>query len=226
MWPFKKENKREKITIIVIVIVVIIAVAIGYLLLTNKNYEGSYYFEIIDTNSITQGEVELLDELKQKAANNSMSDQDLVNLALIQKHSANFDEGIEILLQAYKMNSDNVLIMNNLGDLYSMKKDYLKSEEWYLKSVTKSPTWINGYQNLYQIYKYHLKDKLSSFPELIERGIELDVLGQDRKDMYILLGNYYLEQEQNKEALEYYQKALDLDPNNEDLTKKVEELKS
>jgi tetratricopeptide (TPR) repeat protein len=52
-----------------------------------------------------------------------------------------------------------------------------------------------------------------------------DIYKKDNANAYSYLGYYYLQNDDNKKALEMYQKALEFDPNNKEVKDAVEQLK-
>ena len=60
---------------------------------------------------------------------------------------------------------------------------------------------------------------------LLEASPNRERYNSDAKEMYNYMGNYYLDQKDVPTAKSYFQKYLELDPNNEPYRKFVEGLK-
>lgn len=227
----KKSDKSNNfiwlIVLGILAIILLLLIYKNYYLVSPPEQPAAFHMDEIQEEQLTEDQLNNLSIINDKISRSEeLSEEDLINLAMIQKHSGNFNYGIEILLYAYEKNQDNVLIQNNLADLYYANKEYLKAEEWYLESIEKSPTWILGYENLYSLYKYQLKEKMETFPDLINRGMELDFTGQEKYNFNVLLGNYHLDNENYQEALKAYRKALEARPEDPSVSQIIEQLES
>ena len=111
------------------------------------------------------------------------------------------------------------IALNNLGDIYAFTlENYLKAEEYFLKSVKSSPTNVNGYAQLATIYEYRYTAKAASAELILLEGIKANP-----KNVYLLalLGDYYRRHNNTVEALRYFREALAVSPNNASLQAEI-----
>ncbi|OIO30795.1 hypothetical protein AUJ77_01780 [Candidatus Nomurabacteria bacterium CG1_02_43_90] len=89
---------------------------------------------------------------------------------------------------AKALNSNNLVVWNNLGDLYHFYlKDYKKSEENWKKTIALKPDYIQGYRGLYELYTYSMKEKINEAPVILKEGIAKN---PNATDLKALLADY------------------------------------
>ncbi len=89
---------------------------------------------------------------------------------------------------AKALDSNNLVVWNNLGDLYHFYlKDYKKSEENWKKTIALKPDYIQGYRGLYELYTYSMKEKINKVPVILKEGIAKNPSATDLK---ALLADY------------------------------------
>ncbi len=118
------------------------------------------------------------------------------------------------LMEIVQINPDYGRAYNHLGWIYETKfKDFLKAEEYYKKSLEKSPEYLPTYinyaiclstMNKFDELKVHLEKALK------QPGIAVNQVYNEYGIMYEMLGNY-------DEAIENYQKAISLSLNPNDI---------
>lgn len=127
-----------------------------------------------------------------------------------------------------------------LGRCYYFEKMYGKADTAYMKVIELAPSSPQGplwraYCNtmLEQDVNKDIKDpkqKKWLAKPFYEQFIAMpdaskDIYKKDNVSAYSYLGYYYLQNDDNKKALEMYQKALEFDPNNKEVKDAVEQLK-
>ncbi|MBU1091460.1 tetratricopeptide repeat protein, partial [Patescibacteria group bacterium] len=89
------------------------------------------------------------------------------------------------------------------------------------KAIENAPAQLFTYNNLYELYRYSVGD-MDKAEKILLRGID-----DNPMDPYlmIILGIFYEEKGKISDALFYYKKALEFDPENEALKKDIDRLK-
>lgn len=127
-----------------------------------------------------------------------------------------------------------------LGRCYYFEKMYGKADTAYMKVIELAPSSPQG--PLWRAYcnsileqeankdikdpkqkKWLAKPFYEQFVAMPEA--EKDIYKKDKANSYAYLGYYYLQNDDNKKALEMYQKALEFDPDNKEVKDAVEQIK-
>ncbi|MCS7078311.1 MAG: tetratricopeptide repeat protein [Bacteroidia bacterium] len=127
-----------------------------------------------------------------------------------------------------------------LGRCYYFEKMYVKADTAYMKVMELAPSSPQGplwraycnsmiEQELNKDIKDPKQKKWLAKP-FYEQFISMpdaskDIYKKDNANAYSYLGYYYLQNDDNKKAVEMYQKALEFDPNNKEVKDAVEQLK-
>jgi len=102
---------------------------------------------------------------------------------------------------------------SNLGYLYFRHfQDFAKAEEAYLKVVELAPYTDIGYLELHQIYRYFYKQDSGLAEAILMQGIKAN---PQNNGLMAELGDYYKDTDQRDKAIEWYQKALEIEPNDQ-----------
>lgn len=145
------------------------------------------------------------------------------DVARLKKALGDFEGAITAWEYANLSSPKNSLSFSNLAALYHYDlKEYDKAETNYLISISNDPDDINTIRNLFEMYYYAIKD-LTRAEALLLESIENN---PEAVDLYALAGSFYAEIGRNDKALEYYEKALGLNPNNQAIKKEIERLKA
>jgi tetratricopeptide (TPR) repeat protein len=91
--------------------------------------------------------------------------------------------------------------------VYSKQQKYTQAEECYMLAVKNRPDYLSPYDNLCRILFERKQFKQAE--DLCKKGIE-SIHNSWR--LYYLLGKSLNEQDKNKEALKWLNRALELDP--------------
>ena len=128
-----------------------------------------------------------------------------------------YDGAIEAWIFLTVIRPKDPVAFNNLGGIYAFYlKDFMKGEQNFLRAVSNDPTKVGAYMQLITIYQE--TKQLDKMEPLLLSGIKNNSADPTLK---ILLARFYVEQKRAGEALELYESALKLDPNNKSL---IEEL--
>ena len=154
--------------------------------------------------------------------------QSLIAVAQVKYQVRDFEGAIYAYLKALEIQPTNVLILNNLGDIYNQQKEYSLAAEMYLRIIESTPKWTNAYRELASIYFYHLPEKYSQMEDILLTGLERskEFGGEGWLDFYSMLAVFYDQTDQTEKAIEYYQKVIELAPQNQEVKVRLEELKN
>jgi len=187
-----KEYKKVIIAVIVLVLIIGAVVFINYL----KNRPSQELQELLslpENAVLTEEQQNKFDAARIALEEDINNPQALIALAQVKYDIQDLDGAINVYLKALEIQPTNTLILNNLADIYTQKKEYQKSADMYLRIIDHTPKWMNAYRNLVTIYKYHLKDKYSDVEEILLTGIEIikDFEGEAPVDLYSMLAVFY-----------------------------------
>ena len=99
--------------------------------------------------------------------------------------------------------------MNNLAWIYIEKGEYGKAEGYIKTNIKNNPDFSNWYINLADLYRSFMPEKRSEILQLMQQGIDY------KTEDFVLtmyLASFYEEEGEYENALEWYKKALVLDP--------------
>ena len=149
----------------------------------------------------------------------------LLQLGMIKKYVGDYKGAEAIWIKVGEISPQNSTSFGNLADLYTnFMKDYDKAIPAYQTAIANSlgeSLNIGYYRNFYYFYLYNLEDKTNAEKVLLE-GMENN---SENSELLILLASFYRDNGNKAKAIEYYQKALELDPADESVQKEIEKLK-
>lgn len=195
----------------VIIVAIIFLAFLGIFVWKSNIKEEQYDWSSYDTLTLTNEEKIKYEKTIEKLDQNQGDAEALINLARLRNWGGDPDGAIKLYNEALKIRPQDTLILNNLADIYYSLGNYTKAEELNLKILEFNPKWMNAYRNLYEIYRYKLRDKYSQLPVVLESG--LTKAPEMAIDFYGLLGAYYEDIGDKVLAKEYYLKMLEINPN-------------
>lgn len=164
--------------------------------------------------------VEKIEELKKKSSRDQIYYLELgneyLNLGEIELAVENYEKSVEI-----KRFDTNLI---NLGNAYFSNKEYKKAEGIYLEIIEKYPIKVEVYSQLLELYKIDWEGRKYSPEYAIDAGLANN---PDNFNLLVLGGEYYRSIGDKTKALDYYNKALAIDPNgpnSESLKQDIESL--
>ncbi len=116
-----------------------------------------------------------------------------------------FDTYKKLINEALEKNPTDVDLIFKLANVSAQTNNFLDAEKFYLKVIDIDPKYINAYISLAEL-------KLNSDPAIVEEMNKLTTSDKDNKRYEVLKKN---RTELFKSALPYYEKALELDAQNE-----------
>lgn len=205
------------------VIIGIVALAIVILILITQLWNKG-----TDNTVGTQDQINLIDQYKNQLAElekNVNSDpsnaQFRRNYAVALYATGDLNKALEQYLEEKKLNPDDPIVYNNLGNIY---RDQGKNDDAvtsYKKAIELDKQMTNAYINLANLYIYNI-DK-------VDLGINIykDALtaNPDSVEINLLLANAYEQSGQSVKAKETFSSILKKDPNNQPAKLGLERLK-
>jgi len=123
-------------------------------------------------------------------------------------NTGQFDESLEILNKAIKLNEKNIHVLNNLGLVHGYLANYQRANEYYDRALKIKPDFLNALINL-----ANLKEKLNLNTDAVE--ILKIALKHYPKDYFLhyTIGTLYQFLGDFKNSHFHYQKSLSINPN-------------
>jgi len=145
------------------------------------------------------------------------------DLGSYKKATGDIDGALEVWNFLTLARPDSFVAYHNIGITQGFDlKNCEKAEEYLLKAIDKNSTNIDTYVQLSTIYQYTC-NSLEKTKGILELGIKNN---PTNSNLNVLLGNLYLKEDDSNAALNYFEKALELNPENEALKQEIENLKS
>ncbi len=219
-----KIRERKKIIILIIILVLLLG---GALVWRIWWWQGKLA-EVRNLISQIFGQKQLPDNIKaalEKIKTDPTNVDSYITVASYDRDQGKYDEAIKIYLAALQIRPTDTLLLMNLADLYERTKNWTEAEKAYLKVIDTNPKWVNAYRNLAELYRYNLTAKQSEIPKILllglnnnkDLGIDAEFVGQ--------LAVYYQDFGPKKEAIKWYEKLVELSPNNTAARTQLEQLK-
>lgn len=143
---------------------------------------------------------------------------------LIKKMIGDFEGARDAWEYASLIRPNNFVSFKNLGELYwHYLPDYPRAEENFRKAIENEPRFIDSYVSLSELYRYSYLEKQSLAEMPLLDGIRVS---PDSKDLTIYLARFYRDfAKDNGKAVEYYEKFLEMAPDNRDAREELEALR-
>ena len=146
----------------------------------------------------------------------------IYNLALLHAKMGNMEEAIQQFNNILQFEPSNVNALSKLGDIYlHRRKDFQLAADYYKKVLETEPEDITTGLKLTAALS-----KLDLFDEAVSVIIKLLSLEDSNPDLWLNYAVLLVKQVQLEEALDAYNKALDIAPDNWDFREKAENEKA
>jgi len=222
------KNKKKILVILLLIASVLIALGIFSYLKNKKTPNNENVFSLPEGAVLTEEQQIKFEEANTALKINPNDAEALIKIAQLKYYFNDLEGAKTIYLKVSELRPDDILVLNNLADIYDQLKDYDNEEKILLKLIETNPGWINGFRALKNLYAFHMKEKYPQMESILLKGIESNkvVYGEAPVDFYSMLAVVYQDTGNNEKAIEYYEKVLDLDPENEGAKMELEKLKS
>ncbi len=135
-------------------------------------------------------------------------DKKTIEKIILLYNQKNYLEAINFSSKILKEYPDSILVNNISGVIHTELKNYILAKKIFIKVVSLSPKYNDGYYNLANIY-----NKLGEEDKAIENYKKVIDIDQNYYKAYNNLGNIFRKKNLNKKALEYYILTIKINPN-------------
>jgi len=145
-------------------------------------------------------------------------------LGVIKKGVGDYEGARDVFIYAGQIRPQLGISYGNLADLYAYFLDEpQKAEETYKIAIEKAPSYSPYYSGLADLYRY----KFPNGDALYEQTM-LDALKKipDEPNLTSALASFYRQRGEVQKAIEYYEKLVKLQPQNETAKQDLAELKA
>ena len=116
-----------------------------------------FYEKVVNLNPLSNAYKKYLNIAKDIVAREKyVKSRELFNAATIELQQKNDEQALKILLEAEEFFPGNPNILNNIGTIYLILKDYKKAYNYFIKAVSQDPANQKFQKNL-QIVKRKIK---------------------------------------------------------------------
>ena len=148
-----------------------------------------------------------------------------LSLGTLKKYAGDYEGAEKVWIYVGEIRPKNSISFGNLADLYTnFLKDYDKAISAYQTAIANSVGEAGNarfYRNFFEFYLYYLNDKAAAESILLE-GIEKNPANSE---LPILLAGFYRDEGNKQKAIEYFEKALALDPQDDLVKAELKKLK-
>ncbi|MEG0260017.1 MAG: tetratricopeptide repeat protein [Lysinibacillus sp.] len=118
-----------------------------------------------------------------------------------------YEDAAQFFTQAIETEPDNVIGYVNFGNLLAVLEDTERAERFFQKAITVDETAATAYYGLANLY--YNAERFEEAAKLYEKSLQHQIEGAD---VYYMLGKCFERLENNKLALPYLQRAVELAP--------------
>lgn len=165
-------------------------------------------------------------DLLQKALGNLEDYPDsfetIVNIARERAYFKDYEEAIKMYRQANAVSPKNTLAWGNLAFLFFDLGRFGEAEECYLQAIANKPTEVGFYVDLSKMYIEKMNNRPAT-EKLLLQGLANE---ENKKSGTLMsaLADFYEADRNYVEALKWYRKMLEVNPDNDAVRGKIEEL--
>jgi tetratricopeptide (TPR) repeat protein len=217
-------NKKTKIIIVVVAVVLILGVILAWQTWHWQGKMGNFRDYV---TSLFTGEKEELPENIQTAYETLKDDPSNIDaymtLALWERDKGELEEAIKLYETALEIRPDDTLLLMNSADLYIRNEQYAEAAGVYVKVMESNPKWLAAYRSLADLYRYQMPERHIEIPSILKKGLEAN----SDNELYFVgpIAVYYKDFGPTDEAIKWYERLLELDPENTTAKNELEELK-
>ncbi|HQH58756.1 MAG TPA: tetratricopeptide repeat protein, partial [Bacteroidales bacterium] len=180
----------------------------------NSDEEGTY------DPSIENDEIEIVQQIDPKA-------QRLFNTGMEYFNKKNYSKAIEYFENALKINPEYASAINGIGAAWSWLGDSDKELEYYKKAYSIDKINPTIFSNL--VFCLYDLDKTNELLEIANNCSQKTIDNVTKSYVFYYLGKVLLENKQTDNAIDFFNKALKIDPDDElfkDALKEAETIKN
>ncbi|MBI5621694.1 tetratricopeptide repeat protein [Candidatus Falkowbacteria bacterium] len=201
-------KKRLPLLIVAIIFVVLIGVFVWKSNIKEEKFDWASYADL----TLSEQEKTTYQEAADKLSKNNNDADSLLSLARLRDYGGDPEGALRLYEKVLEQRPQDIVILNNMAVIYYSIGEYEQAEGKYQQILAVTPKWTNAYRELVNLYRYKLTDKYSTVPELLQKGF--DATPEAKEDFYALFAVYYEDVDDLQQAIEYYNKVLEVNPNN------------
>jgi len=220
--PIYKPSEKKDLKPLFIIIGIVVLAILVFVLVTQLSNKGT------DNTIGAQDQINLIDQYKnqlselEKNVNSDPSNaQHRRNYAVALYATGDLTKALEQYLEEQKLNPEDPILLNNIGNIYRDQGKYENAVTSYKKAIELNKQLTNAYINLANLYIYSM-DKLEDGITVYKDAITENT---DSIEIYLLLANTYEQADQKSNAKEIFNQVLKKDPNNQAAKLGLERLK-
>jgi len=226
-------NKKVKIILEIIALIIIVLAVIFFVtrqvghIGDNQTGDLSHFWEMKVEKELPPEALEKFQARHENAVASLKINNDLfaawVDLGTAKKAMGDQQGALDVWLHLNEIRPNNSTSFRNAGEIYMEEyQDYNQAEEMFQTAKKNDPTKESIYLQIAWLYNFRDTDKKHLVDDVILEGLEQV---PDSQQLTVYLADWYLEQGEKDKAIEYYEKAIELMPDNEALRDKLYELK-
>ncbi|MBI5071365.1 tetratricopeptide repeat protein [Candidatus Falkowbacteria bacterium] len=212
---------------IILIVVVIILIAGGLFAWKTWSWQGKMGDLRNYVVSLFSGEKEELPADIQAAYDTLKNDPSdtsaYIKIAAWKKDNGKLEDAIKLYESALEVKPDDTLLLMNIAELYTRNEQYAEAAGAYVKVMESDPKWLAAYRSLADLYRYQMPERKIEIPSILKRGLEAN----SENELYFVgpLAIYYKDFGPEEEAIRWYERLIELDPENTTAKNELEELK-
>jgi tetratricopeptide (TPR) repeat protein len=220
-------NKKIIMGAVIVIVIVILGIG-GYFWVKSLPQKPAIDVDSVVVNDLPEAHQKILDKVKAELKVDLNNVDNLMTLAQFQKIGKDYSGAIKTLKYAVSLDGTRLIAKNNLAEAYYLNNQFPEAEAMSLEMIADNIVWINSYNFLRDIYKYHMPEKYAdaTLPNLIKEAIKQAYQPDEKENLYIALFDYYRDVKNNQEAIAAAEAYLKIDPKYQPLIDAISELKA
>lgn len=147
---------------------------------------------------------------KEALDNDSSCYEALYNLGVVQKRQGNLDESLNCFLKLHSIVRKSAEVMFQIAILYEQMEDYSQALEWLMQCVSIAPTDASILSRLADICE---RDDSGERSQAFAYRLDSYKIFPADIDTVEWLGAYYVDSQYSEKAIEYFERAAVIQPN-------------
>jgi len=230
-------NKQKKITVIVSIgVLILVNIGKSFWFLLSKKSDSDTGRELTEIDYDKYAEigydaekvdklVKLIDEIDVKISEDPTDYEIYLKKASIYRSLHEYDLAEKVYFKAIEKFPDFGAAYGELGEMYLGDfQDFEKSVEYFKLAIEKSPYRSDYYRWLADVYSAKFPEKKGEIESLMLAGV-MDS-PENAATFYSYLVNFFDKEDNMDKAIEYAMKALEIDPSNEVMAKKLKDFQA
>lgn len=144
-------------------------------------------------------------------------------IGVLKKGAGDYEGARDAFIYAGQIRPRSSTPFANLADIYTyFLNDPVKAEESMQKAIANDPNDYNLYLSLADIYRYKFPERIGAYEQVL---VEANAKFPDNPNLIAPLAAYYRDTNQTQKAIDWYEKLLKLEPDNQEAKQDLATLK-